>query len=230
MIRLPARPVGIYAAASAVLALVLVPLLSLAYLAAGDGREDASATVRAWAEPAAALAGPLLTWGSADEVYTAYLRAVALLFPAVVLCAFAVRARRQPALHAERWGWRLALTGYTLGLTALVAVSVALLAGRSSTVVDVVYLALLLPSTLLMAVGTTVLGIGLLRARFQPRAAAWLLALALPSVVVVPVVLGHNSLGVLPVIVAWGLIGRRLARSGEKAVVAPEPAASGAAA
>lgn len=65
---------------------------------------------------------------------------------------------------------------------------------------------------LLSVIGSTVLGIALLRACHAPRLTAWLLALAFPLLVVASDVLGHNSLGMIPIFVAWAASGRHLWR------------------
>jgi hypothetical protein len=47
---------------------------------------------------------------------------------------------------------------------------------------------------------------------FTPKLSAWLLTLALPSMLVIPDLLGHNSLGMLPFFLAWGAAGVQLLR------------------
>ena len=207
---------GLYAMIAAAASLLFAPLLGLAYFATEDGAEDLEAgTVSAWADPARDIAGGLLTWASPDRVYATYLQVLALLFPAVFLCARAVRARRPvPTGGLERWGWRIALAGYglaTLGLTAAFFV----LFGRDPTsdALETVFIALMVPGMLLSIVGSTVLGIALLRNRYAPKLTAWLLALAFPLAIVGSDVLGHNSLGMVPLFVAWGAAGRQLWRS-----------------
>ena len=79
------------------------------------------------------------------------------------------------------------------------------------------------------AVGSTVLGVALLRSRYTPRLTAWLLTLAFPSMLVIPTVLGHNSLGMLPLMIAWGATGWQLCRAGDP-TPAPELAATPASA
>ena len=66
-----------------------------------------------------------------------------------------------------------------------------------------------LPALLLTMVGSSLLGIALLRRGFRPRASAWLLALTFPLVFVIEQVTSMGSLA-LPVAFAFGLAGRRL--------------------
>jgi hypothetical protein len=139
-------------------------------------------------------------------------QAFALIFPAMLVGGLAVRASRPGIRRGERWGWRIALSGYGLAGLGLLVVFPILFAdaGGEGPIVNIAFLSMMLPGMLISAVGSTVLGIALLRAGFRPRAAAWLLALALPSMVVVPEVLGHNSLGMAPIVVAWGIACRHL--------------------
>jgi hypothetical protein len=206
------RLTGLYAVIAAIAAVVLSPLLALSYFATDEGADELEiGTVSAWADPARDLAGGSLTWASPDRVYSTYVQAFALLFPAVFVCARAVHARRSPAGRTERWGWRIALVGYGLASVGLVAAFFSLLtADTEGSVLNVVFLTLMLPGMLVSVVGSTVLGVGLLRGHYRPRVISWLLALSFPSMVVVPSLLGHNSLGMLPVMVAWGATGLQL--------------------
>ena len=69
---------------------------------------------------------------------------------------------------------------------------------------------------LVSAVGSTLLGIGLLRGAYRPRLTAWLLTLAFPSLLVVPAFLGNLSLGLVPFLVAWGATGVQLWCAGDR--------------
>jgi len=214
---------GLYAAIAAATAVILSPLLALSYFATGEGADELqNPTVAAWADPARDLIGPLLTWAAPERVYATYVQAFALLFPAVLLCAWAVRARRPRGTRTERVGWRIALAGYGVATAGLLAAFVILIAGSiAGDALNIVFLTLLLPGMFLSAIGSTVLGIALLRGRYAPRLTPWLLTLAFPSMVVVPTLLGHNSLGMVPLMVAWGVTGLRLRRSGDTATAGP---------
>ena len=207
-----ARLAGLYAMLAAGIMVVLAPLLALSYVATDAGREELeTGTVAAWAEPGRELAGGLLTWASPERVYVTYWQAFALLVPAMFLCAHAARARRSPAGRGERWGWRIALTGYLLEKVGFLALFLALVvADLDSTAVDVIFLGAAFPGLLIGGVGSTILGISLVRSGARPRLTAWLLASALPSMIVVPALLGNLALGLLPVFVAWAAVGRQL--------------------
>jgi hypothetical protein len=214
------RLTGLYGLIAAGAAVLLSPLLALSYFATDGGAEELeTGTVSAWADPARDLVGGLLTWAGPERVYATYLQVFALLFPAVLLCARIVRARRPASGRLERWGWRIALFGYGLVSAGLIAASVVVVNVSAAVegsgayqALDVVFISLLFPGMVLSVIGSTVLGIALLRNRYEPRLTAGLLALAFPSMVVVPTLLGHNSLALLPLFAAWGVAGARLWR------------------
>lgn len=211
--------IGLYAVVAAAVAVVLSPLLALSYFATSEGVEELeTGTVSAWAEPGSDVAGGLLAWASPDRVYSTYVQGFALLFVGVLACAVAVRSRREPVGGNERWGWRIALTGYALATVGVLGVSFGLITGDAANpVVDLAFMAFLFPGMLISVIGSTVLGIAFLRARYRPRLTAWLLTLALPAGVALSTLLGHNSIGLLPLMIAWAATGLRLWREGERA-------------
>jgi hypothetical protein len=204
----PARRYTLFAAVGAALG---SPLLALSYFATEQGassREEAF--LGGWIEPARGAAGSLLTFASADGVYAVYMLVLAVLFPAVALAAFTARSLRPSERRgAERWGWGLALTGYSVFGAGLALVALLLVAlGPDAAVVDVLFMGLTFPGLLISLIGSTVLGIGLVRRAYRPRSTAWLLTLAVPLWILGSVGLGHNSLGMLPLFIAWALTAR----------------------
>lgn len=201
------RITGLYAAIAAGAAIIVSPLLALSYFATEDGASELEVgSVSAWAEPARDLVDGLVTFASPDNVYFVYLKALMLIAPALVLCAFAVKSRRPESLSGtERWGWRIALVGY-----ALLAIGVTVI---FPGILEVAFFAFVVPGLLLGTIGSTVLGIALIRSSYRPRLTAWLLVLGVPLWLVGSDVLGHNSLGIVPLFVAWGVTGWRLWRS-----------------
>lgn len=199
-----------YTIVAAVGAVLLSPLLALAYFATTDGASSAEeALLAGWIEPTRQLVGPLVTFGSADAVYAIYTLVLALLFPAMVLSALVTRSNSPQPRGAERWGWRLALVGYTLFGAGLVLVALLLVAlGPDAGIVDALFLATMMPGLLFSLIGSTVLGIALLRRGYRPRLTAWLLALALPLWFLGSFGFGHNSLGVVPLFIAWAVATR----------------------
>jgi hypothetical protein len=206
------RWLGGYAMGAAAAALVVAPLLGLAWFATPDGAEALeSASVAWWADPSRDALDPLLTWAGSDRVYATYVQLVALLWPAVLLSAWHAFRRRPARTRSERAAWRVLLTGCLLMQAGLTWVSLVLVSGDpNGSAVDVPFLALMVPGTLLSTAGSTSLGVSLLRGGWTPRPTAWLLAVAFPFWFVVSIVLGHNGLGMLTMFLAWAVYGRRL--------------------
>jgi hypothetical protein len=73
--------------------------------------------------------------------------------------------------HPERWGRRIVLIGYTLFAAGLLDEAAALLTGADA-VSCVVFLAAMLPGLFVSLVGSTLLGVTLLRAGIRPRMTA----------------------------------------------------------
>lgn len=186
-------------------ATVLAPLHALARFATHDGAGDLrSPLVHWWAAPAARTFRILLDWGSPDTVYLTYGKAWLPIIVAATACAFAVRRARRP-VGLELWGWRIALTGYVLGTLSEV--------GEYWTPwIDETFLVVGLPGTLVCLVGSTLLGIALLRHGFRPRATGWLLATWLVTLFALSSVIALGA-ALLPMLWAWGLAGRRMAAS-----------------
>jgi hypothetical protein len=137
------RLAGLYAVAAAAASVVLTPLLALSYFATEDGAEELEkGTVEAWADPARDLADGLLTFASADAVYFVYLKSLMLIGPALVVAALAVRSRRPAHVtRPERWGWRLAIAGYTF-------LSLGVILAPPGAALNVVFFALIVPGLL----------------------------------------------------------------------------------
>jgi hypothetical protein len=209
------RLAGFFSVVAAAAAVGVSPLLGLSYFATDEGAAELDkGTVSAWADPGRDVAGGLLTWASPERVYGTYWLLFWVLFAAVFFCARAVHARRPVGGTLERWGWRTALFGYALGAVGGVAACVILVSGSTAdAAIDVAFVALMLPATAIDVIGSTILGIALVRSRYEPRVTAWLLALVLPSMLVLPTFLGNLSLGLLIVFLAWAASGWRLWRA-----------------
>ena len=220
------RFIGLYAVLAAAASLFNAPLLGLAYFATEDGSEELqTGSISAWAEPARDAAGGLLTFAGPDRVYSAYLQALALLLPAVLLVALVVRSRwASQSARPGRWAWRVALTGYTMLAAGALAIGLVLVGGDpSNALVDPLFMGLLFPGVILSAAGSSALGVGLLRSGYRPGLTAWLLALAFPLWIVGDFIVGHNGIGLLPLLLAWGATGLQLWRAGDRAL-ASKPA------
>lgn len=205
------RPVRTYAIVSSVLMVLFSPLLAMSYFASEDGAPSyAAGTVHAWAEPARRVFEPLLTFASADRVYATYALVVAFLVPALPLAVWAVRRARalQAGTFESRASWVVAVA-WSLFSASLLVVTLALQVNPAdvsgNSMVNAGFLAGMIPGLLIGCLGSAVLGTSLLRHGFLPRGAAVLILLAFPLWIVGSDVLGHNSMGLLPQMLAWTL-------------------------
>ena len=208
---------GRFAWAMAWFGLVAGQLHALSRYATEDGKSDLDIpTTGFWAEPAADLFSPLLDWASADAVYVTYGKLWLPVFLAFTLCAFAVRRTRTP-YGAETWAWRIALTGYVGACVAVAAEYWTMWTGINDALLTAAFV-IAIPVMLLTVIGSTFLGIVLIRRKVGLP--AWLLAATFPGFLVIP---EFTSLGnvVLPIAFAFGLLGRRLAADRAYSDVAP---------
>jgi len=205
------RQAGQFAWVMAWVGLVIGQLHALARFETADGRADLELPLTAaWAEPAADLFRPLLDWGDPDLVYVTYGKVWFPVFLAFTLCAFVVRRQRAPR-RGERIAWGVALTGYALGSVATFLAYWTQWTGDYNVVFDVAWL-VTLPAFLLILVGSTALGATLLVRRFRPKLPAVLLALTVPLALAITQVTSMGS-AALPVMFAFGILGRRIARA-----------------
>jgi hypothetical protein len=135
------------------------------------------------------------------------------------------------ALHARQaasagrlerwWGFRPAFTGVVLG--TLGGIGAYRIGSVWWGVVDFSFVAFLVPMLLLVGVGFPLFGVGTLRAKAAPRLVAWLLIVGgLPGMILLDIVLGQLTLALLPINLAWVVLGYAL--FSEKAVPARQPA------
>jgi hypothetical protein len=225
--KLNERAIGRLAWVMAWAGLVLGQFHAMARHNTADGKEDLQVwTTRVWSDPARHFFRPVLDWADPDAVYLTYGKIWLPVFIAFTLCALVVRRRRQP-VGFEKWAWRVALLGY---VWACVGVFCDYWTQWSTynAFFDVAFL-ITLPGLLFTLVGSTLLGIALLRRRFVPRSSAWLLALTFPLAVAIMQVTSMGS-AALPVMFAFGIAGRRLASTAdvtEQVVVVNGPVHSG---
>lgn len=117
-----------------------------------------------------------------------------------LLGLLAVRATL-PAMteRLARWGFWIAFAGNVLALVGLVI-------EYWLEQVDLGF-AIDGPGLLMLLAGSTMLGIGMLHERAAPRVGAWLLALAIPLVLACTLLIGHLSAGLIPLDLAWIVLG-----------------------
>ena len=213
------REIGRLAWVMAWIGLVVGQLHALARFRTADGREDLELPLtKAWAEPAADMFRPLLDWADPDIVYVTYGKIWFPVFLAFTLCALVVYRRREP-VRLEKWAWRFAITGYVVACLGVFLDYWTQWTGDYNgegieAMLFTVAFAVTVPGLLLTLLGSTVLGITLLAKRFRPTSAALLLALVIPLALGALQVTSMGS-AALPVMFAFAVLGRRIARSAE---------------
>ena len=214
------RQIGRFAWVMAWVGLVVGQLHALARFRTDEGKEDIAEYqwTAAWAEPADDLLSPLLDWGSAGAVYVHYGKIWLPVFAAFTLCAMVVYRRRRP-VGFEKWAWLAAITVY---VAACVGVFLDYWtqwtgdyegSGIEATLFTI-GTGVTFPAFVAMLLTTTVLGVTLLAKRFRPALPAVLLALMIPLAFAITEVTSLGS-AALPVMFAFGLLGRRIARADE---------------
>ena len=206
------RQIGRLAWVMAWVGLVVGQLHALARFSVPEHSEDLTdyPLTAAWAEPAMDFFSPLLTWGDPDLVYVTYGKIWFPVFLAFTLCAAVVLRRRVPR-GFERWLWRV-----TVGVYAVATLGVFLDYWTQWTgdynVLFTVGTWVTFPALGLVLLTSTVLGVTLLVKRFRPVLPALLLALMIPLALAITT---FTSLGsaALPVMFAFGILGRRIARA-----------------
>lgn len=211
------RRIGRFAWTMAWVGLVVGQLHALARFATEDGKEDLELPLTAaWAEPAADWFGPLLTWADPDIVYVTYGKVWFPVFVAFTLCAVVTYRRRQPA-GFERWAWRFAIGAYALASVGVVLDYWTQWTGDYNgdgieATLFTVGFAVTMLGFLLTLLCSTALGVTLLAKRFRPTLPAVLLAATIPLAAAILQVTSMGS-AALPVMFAFGVLGRRIARA-----------------
>lgn len=220
------RRIGRLAWVMAWVGLVVGQLHALARVATRDGAGDLDeGYMQLWSEPASTALAPLLDWASPNVVYLTYGKIWFPVVGAATLAAFVVHRRRSVAgfRGAERWAWRITLTALSLATLGCFAEYWTQWGSGNEGLLEAVFI-VLVPVLLLTMVGSTFLGVVLVRRGLGLP--AWLLALTLPGLFVITEV---TSLGnvFLPIAFAFGILGRRIAREAHPATaVSSSPTAS----
>lgn len=218
------RRVGRFAWTMAWVGLVVGQLHALARFATADGREDLELPItRAWAEPAAELLAPLLEWGDPDLVYVTYGKIWFPVFVGFTLAAFVVHRRRAAARRLggfERWTWRVVLTAYVAACVGVFLDYWTQWTGEYNALFTVGWV-VTFPAFVVTMVGSTVLGTTLAVRGFRPWFPALLLAGTFPLAFFVILQVTSMGSAALPIMFAFGLLGRRLAAGR----TVPEPVA-----
>lgn len=190
---------GIAAVVASIVGILVGPFHALAYFATPDGVPGAIP----WAEAGRDLLGPALDWSDADTVYRSWGKVFVVATLGFVAGLYGVRVlRRDRARGVEKAGAVVATIGYSL----LVLGALGEYWGPEDWL-DPSFQFLSLPGLLLGLVGSTLFGIGLVRAPVRPILGAWLLALSFPLVALFTALWGHLPMGLLPLEIAWITIG-----------------------
>jgi hypothetical protein len=210
--------IGRFAWTMAWVGLVVGQLHALARFRTADGRKDLDEypLTAAWAEPADDLLSPLLDWGSANLVYVTYGKIWLPVFAAFTLCAVVVHRRRRPE-GFERWVWRAAIAVFAAATVGVFLDYWTQWTGHFEgdgieATLFTVGTWVTFPSLLLMLPTVTVLGVTLLLKRFRPVGPAVLLTLMIPLALAITEVTSLGS-AALPVMFAFGILGRQIARA-----------------
>lgn len=214
------RRIGQAAWVMAWVGLVMGQLHAMARHNTADGKSDLeSGTTRVWSDPARDFFSPLLDWANPDAVYLTYGKIWFPVFAAFTACAFVLYQRRRPQ-GFEKFAWRFALVAYTWACVA-VLVTYWTQWTHATALLDQAFLFLDIPGVLLTGIGSTMLGITLVRHGFRPRTSAWLLVLAVPLSLVLDLVTSMGS-GALPEMFAFGIAGHQLSKGEERRETAGE--------
>lgn len=190
---------GLTAVIAALVGIIVSPFHALSYFATPDGE----AGLIPWAAVGRDLLGPALDWSDADTVYRTYGKVFVVVAVGFVAGLYGLRAVRKGfASGIEMWGARVAAIGYPL----LVLGALGEYWGPEDWL-DPSFMFLSAPGLLLSLVGSTLLGIGMIRRKFSSRLGAWLLALSIPLLILFLALWGHIPMGLIPLDVAWIAIG-----------------------
>jgi len=225
------RQIGRFAWVMAWVGLVVGQLHALARFRTADGQEDIDPDnyplTAAWAEPADDLLSPLLGWANPDIVYITYGKIWFPVFVAFTLCAYVVYRRRRPQ-GFEKWAWRLAIGAYAVACVGVFLDYWTQWTGNyngdgiEAKLFTVAFM-VTVPGLLGMLLFSTILGVTLLVKRFRPVLPALLLALMIPLAVGIVEVTSLGS-AALPVMFAFGILGRRIAQAESELTEVREPA------
>jgi hypothetical protein len=210
------RLTGLAAIIGGTLGLLNAPFYSLAYFATDEGDPGAGSW---WAEPAANLLEPLLTFASADVVRVTYGKVWLLVWAGMLAGLIGLHARH--AGHGgrlERWGFRVSFAGLVL---LVVGAFVAFWFGVRGLAFGTFFV---FPGLLLVVVGAPVFGLGTWRAGVAPRSGALLLVVGGPAIFMLSEIATLGG-GLALVYLAWVVLGyalwsERVTAEGRAAVVA----------
>lgn len=193
--------------------LVLGQLHALSRFETESGKSDLELPLtNAWAVPAARALRPLLDWSDPDTVYWHYGKIWLPVFAAMTLCALVVYRHRRPD-GFEHLAWRVSLTGYALTTLSVVG-------DYYTPWTDLSFMLLSLPGLALTALGSTALGVMLLKHGYRPRILGIALVAFIPTAMLITEITSMGNV-ILPIAFAWTYAASRVVRTRPYGSVAP---------
>lgn len=214
---------GLAALLGGIVGILYAPFYALAYFATEDGAESLEAPwVAAWARILRPILEPLLTFAPPEVVYLTYGKCFSFMVFGWMVGLLALHTwQAASAGRLERWGFRVAFAGTVLGTIG--GIGAYWIGTFWWEAVDISFMAFMVPMLLLVGVGFPLFGIGTLRTKAAPKSGAWLLIVGgLPGMIVLSIALGQLTLALLPINLAWIILGHAL--FSEKVTPARQPA------
>lgn len=219
---------GLAALIGGVVGILYSPFYALAYFATEDGAESLEAPwVATWAGALRPILEPLLTFAPPEVVYLTYGKFFSVMVLGWMAGLLALHARQAASAgRLERWGFRVAFTGTVLG--TLGGIGAYWIGSVWWGVVGFSFGAFMVPALLLFGIGFPLFGIGALRAKVARRLGAWLLIVGgLPGMILLNIVLGQLTLALLPINLAWVVLGYALFSEVKAPAKRPAPVKEG---
>ena len=199
---------GLAALVGGVIGILYFPFHATAYYATQEGAAALDAPwVVAWAEPFARVFDPLLSFAPPHQVYTTFGKFYLLVMLGFLAGVLALHSRQGQGARPgrlEKWGFRVLLVGTLLG-------SVGAFGEYYTPYLDFSFFAFSTPAIVLVMFGSLLFGIATLRLGMISRLGGWLLTIGgFPGIVVMTVLLGHLSGGLVLLDFAWVVLGHAL--------------------
>lgn len=196
---------GLAAMGGSVLGIVVAPVITSAYSMTEGGTEQ----VPPWEPTFSNLFGPLFEFASPEGLYATYGKLYFVVFLGLLMGLVALHAQQQRRGRIGRlgeWGLRLCLVGVVLNLFGNIP---DYWFGEGTWFEALGFLVGTVLGFLVLMVGSTILGIALLRTGTLTRLGAWLLALCLPGIALLTLI-GFGNIPSGPALwfcLAWLVLG-----------------------
>ncbi len=201
---------GLAALMGGIVGILYAPFYALAYFATEDGAESLEAPwVAAWAGAVRPILEPFLTFAPPEVVYLTYGKCFSFMVLGWMAGLLALHAQQAASAgRLEKWGFRVAFAGTVLGTIG--GIGAYWIGSVWWGAVDFSFV-FMVPALLLFGIGFPLFGIGTLRAKVAWRPGAWLLIVGgLPGMILLNIVLGQLTLALLPINLAWVVLGHSL--------------------